>query len=1038
MSTYHIMQLKVFFHAEKSGRKLTCVKYKIFFCINGKQVETFEGVTDQTDGATEFISLEKNGELRIFVEGYKTPQMKKAMMQPLLSSGSYIVKIENNKLKDNAKFYTEDQYNQRKLELQTTLERVKQNRGHRSENIQNNAQLKVESKSVWDKVAKLATVRNHHLDWQNNHSIFEEQLEKLGKNYSEYKANNTKIINSPKMNILYFKSYMVYQFVTSQLKAIPNIRYQVFAKSDTKPLVNNNPSAAGADGMTKLTATHLDNYIQYFIGKNTINSKVFRPVTCVDEPQIQKIVVKTSMATTDPDPNYTVNMASVKNPPIVINPHSNEVLILAPEHYAEFDQKTKLLNKAISNVHRSNHELRKQIQARSIEEIEQLEKNLNLNQKAAISKINGEFSRVADIREVWIVETRANTQNAQPKTEFTRRYLTAQDYEDLNKKRLNTVAKVSITSSSTGLEGKGQTDTIRKVEDLKKINESFKKLSNDLKVTLLKKKIGNNDAKAIYDLIGGLGGEIAQQYNNSHGTDVSYEAQWMRMVAGSGAEGSMSVSNKGQDLKMSVGANASVKWTIFEGVKEWKWFYPSAEGWNLQYQNFDLGIIRFMAGTEVSGSIGANLGIAANLSIDISHKDGKQLISATVRDPGTSLAKAIDKAKKVKLEPANGTLTDTDNNQAKAELKAFAGAQIQGLFKGGVEWYNQYNKNSAGKEEPKFVSIASASAGGGLSAGAGAEGQFRIVYDTKDNKFKIYVAAHLCWGIGAKGIASFEVAGDQLLNYIGFIKSQLAYAGFKALIFIQSTAFKLASQVLAYCLGRNHPLTEIIDSFSVVFDNWIMSLDIDQGRLNTARNINSHLGKQELIYATPETKGILLYAITHWSSSSAAVFDVEYKFDKGEINFFPERKTAVINILKTCLSAAEWKNTIQHIHPQGRKLTIEQMGKVEGDLVRFLNYSPYDDDNAAKEVIEQINHAKNFKTEQNNHWMEDYIKYRNAVKQVNGSLDYMLVRNQDEAGFQQILIAQGLKGGLEQEQLHATNLDVLAPMTTVDQTNYQV
>lgn len=85
MSTYHIMQLKVFFHAEKSGRKLTRVKYKIFFCINGKQVETFEGVTDQTDGATELISLEKNGELRIFVEGYKTPQMKKAMMQPLLS-----------------------------------------------------------------------------------------------------------------------------------------------------------------------------------------------------------------------------------------------------------------------------------------------------------------------------------------------------------------------------------------------------------------------------------------------------------------------------------------------------------------------------------------------------------------------------------------------------------------------------------------------------------------------------------------------------------------------------------------------------------------------------------------------------------------------------------------------------------------------------------------------------------------------------------------------------------------------------------------
>ncbi|MFX5522608.1 hypothetical protein ABTD78_25370, partial [Acinetobacter baumannii] len=74
----------------------------------------------------------------------------------------------------------------------------------------------------------------------------------------------------------------------------------------------------------------------------------------------------------------------------------------------------------------------------------------------------------------------------------------------------------------------------------------------------------------------------------------------------------------------------STKWTLFEGVKEWRKFYPCETGWKLEYDNYDLGTIRFLIGAEISGFSGANLGIAGNLSVDISYQGTTQVIKAVV------------------------------------------------------------------------------------------------------------------------------------------------------------------------------------------------------------------------------------------------------------------------------------------------------------------------------------------------------------------------------------------------------------------------
>jgi hypothetical protein len=392
------------------------------------------------------------------------------------------------------------------------------------------------------------------------------------------------------------------------------------------------------------------------------------------------------------------------------------------------------------------------------------------------------------------------------------------------------------------------------------------------------------------------------------------------------------------------------------------------------------------------------------------------------------MSQMVDHNKKPMFQPAQGSLKIIGANQENAQnqgnigINAFAGAQIQGLLKGAVEWFKPKGDGSG---EGEFVAIASAAAGGGVSAGAGAQGQFQIGYDQTSGNFKILVAAHLCWGVGAKGVASFVVGTEHFLSYLGFIKSQVAHAGFKTLLYINQTAFLLASRILALCIGDNHALTKSVRELSLVYNQWINRIDIDQGRLNTAKNINSSAGKKELLYATPETKGILLYAVSHWTDLTTPIFDVNIAFMDMKVEFFPTRKTAVINILKTCISTEEWENTIQHIHPQGKKLTESQLGKVEGDIIRFLNYG--NEEKYAEDIIRCLNSGIDYKGTQINAWLQDYLKYRKGAKKIAGSLNYLLVKNQDDMRFKQLQIQQAIRGDSEEVTLIASNLNILAP-----------
>ena len=1038
-SYYYVVNCIIQFNRQ-GDEPLKGVKYKIsLFNSSNQIIEQFEDITN-TKGQTKPLIFDQNGTLKIFVEGYKTHlSTEKKWMEPLLSKDSHIIEIDESKLDQNVKFLTEKQYEIQKKNAQEIVANMKKTLEKSIYNgVPNifNVPTNKGGSSIFSKQIEMKAPPVFRMSMEKNGFLkdAEENLAYFEKDYKTYKEKNTKKI--PKLFFRYFKTYSIYQFVDSRNKGIPNVRYQIFDKKIEKALVNNKPIACNEKGLTEIAWTpsgtpYPKHYVRYFIGNIEIFSDFFKPLTCVDIPVINKIKLNTTLGVTTLDKNNTLSLGSLKKPPIIIDPHNNEVLILKPELYAEFDKKTKLLADAIGNVHKTNKELTRAIQARNLDEIKEMEKRLNINQEKAIEKINEDFQQHADIKEVWIVESQAQ-KTGNPKHNLARRYLNVSTYAQYKKNKLNQESQAQITNGNNP----------NGVEQPRQIESNFEKLSK--KLLTAKGSIGSEE-KAVYDLIGGLGGEIAEEYETSKGINVKQEAQWMRMVAGANGEGMISASSKG--VKMNLEGNASVKWTLFEGSKEWRKFFPSEDGWYLSYKEYDLGEIRFLIGAEVSGFSGANLGISGNLSIDITHQGTKQVITGVARDPQRSMTQMMRRVKDKNnpfIAADQGSLEliaknkEGGKNQANAEVKAFAGVQVQGVLKGAIEWFDP---GINGESEAKFVTIASASAGGGVSAGVGAEGQFQIGYSETSKTFRILVAAHLCWGVGAKGTAAFDVGAEQMLNYAGFIKSQIGYAGFKTLAFINEQSFLRLSQVLAVCIGEDHQITQGALILSRAYGLWIKNLDVDQGRLNTAKKVNSNRGRRELMYATPETKGILLYAVSHWTDKTAGIFDSRITFNSIidiDVTFFPERKTAIINILSCCTSAAEWRNTIQHIHPKGSKLNDSQLGKVEGDLIRFLNYDKFEDQVENKKrtetIIYCINHDQEYGGNDLNEWLKKYFQYRKGASEIKDHLNYLIVRNQDDFKFQQMKNEQGLLGGFGESTLTASNLKILAPFDD-DQNN---
>lgn len=997
------------------------IKYKVYILQNNKVVKEIADFTDER-GQTQKISVDSSSQLRILVEGYKTPFLnKKEWMPPLLSKGENIITIDDKKLSENLKFPTEQQYNVKK---ELAKKHVAQIKTYSLNILKSTSRISnKEIKSIDFPKSKIPIKIDKNLIKNSLRDPWLEGAEKalkdLGESYNDYKKKCT-IKLTLKQSILYFKSYSVYQFIDGQGKPISYLKYQIFEKNNKEPILNNMPKSVEKNGLTGVAFTYKENQVKYKIGSSDIFGDFFSPVVCVDDKQIQQIKIGVSMGGTAPDPNKTLGLGKAQKLPIIVNPHTDELLILPQEVFNTFEKITRDLEESIKNVHRTKYELDEKMKyiARTPEEIEEIEKRLNINQKKAVEKINEKFSDKADLREVLVLETTGDTKTGQKN--LLRKYLTAKEYDQLKSKRLNSEMKVKIKGGAIKSRNHKEDGDIE--IDLKELNKSFEELKDKLSLEIYKKKFGS-DEKAIYDMIGGIGGELAKQYQNSNGTNVSVESQWMRLVAGNGGEASIHATNKGVSIRAK--GDLSAKFVLFEKQKEWRSFCPSENGWNLAIGDMALGTIRFIRGCTLHGFSGANIGLTGNLSVDLPMRVGApQVVYPTTRKPSRTNANSGGR-----LEPTDADFDKTTENQVAAEVKAFAGAQLGVTVMASLEWYNDKTESP-----PKFVNIASAAPTLGGSIGGGFEGKFQIFL--QGGKFKFRVALHLCWGIGAKGSLDFEVDFKQMMHFALFVRSQLLQASFKQLLYIHKLAFSTLAQILAYCIGDDHPLTQQVEFLVEGYGRWIDSISSDQQRYRVAMNVNSPNGLEGLVRASPESKGILIYGVTHWSTPTASLFDMTISLNNLdlEVNRFVARKNAIINIFKTCISTREWMNVIQHVHPRATSQSASAMQKIEGDIIRFLNYG--EDKSIAEDIIRILNSGFDYEGGRENKWLKDYLKYRKQAKPIKGyPLNHLIVRNQDDIQFKQL---DYIEGYAENDAILASNLDVLEPFDDKEIQLYQV
>jgi hypothetical protein len=292
--------------------------------------------------------------------------------------------------------------------------------------------------------------------------------------------------------------------------------------------------------------------------------------------------------------------------------------------------------------------------------------------------------------------------------------------------------------------------------------------------------------------------------------------------------------------------------------------------------------------------------------------------------------------KPIKLPPFQADSENTkmpDGTGVKASVDAFAGVEGGITPKGSLQWLPPEKKD--------FVSFAEVAFDFALSAGIGAKANFHMYY--ANGKFRFKLSAGLTFGPGAKGALDFAVNLDQMFEMAKWLAIQLQHVGFKQLVFVSNAAFQAFSQVMVMVIGEQTPLGQALeetsDQIGQTFNAMLRDIDRSDAREKMLNGImrNPHW----LVYATPETRGMLLYQLTrHWAYDHARdtpAVKIEGTGYLPNIHFLDRRKQAIMKILTPVQLTAEWENVFQHMTADGSKIVKGDAGHNEGDVLRLLN-----------------------------------------------------------------------------------------------------
>ncbi|RBB13224.1 DNA repair protein, partial [Xanthomonas oryzae pv. oryzae] len=314
----------------------------------------------------------------------------------------------------------------------------------------------------------------------------------------------------------------------------------------------------------------------------------------------------------------------------------------------------------------------------------------------------------------------------------------------------------------------------------------------------------------------------------------------------------------------------------------------------------------------------------------------------------------------------------SDMNGMSVNAEASAGVEGGLTPSGELQWLPP--------EQTKPVAFARLSLDVAVSAGAGASAQLNIYY--AQGKFRVKASARLCWGVGAKGAIDFVVDAEGMLEFVKWVYYQLAHAGFKTLVYMAKDAFLALSQLLFMAIAKDseigQQLASSVGKISDSLDLVMNSLEKAENRHKLVKSINKK--PAWLIYATPETRGMLLYALTrhdwatHWNDAP----EVKYKGMDMQVHYLNEHKQAVINVMKCVKLRPEWSNVMQHMTIDGRKGT--DPGKADGDVMRFLNYGISLNPDLKGGVFDPLNDKPDWTPKDaQNTYLQDYLKHRSTL-----------------------------------------------------------
>ncbi|MCW7538458.1 hypothetical protein OOT46_11465 [Aquabacterium sp. A7-Y] len=689
-----------------------------------------------------------------------------------------------------------------------------------------------------------------------------------------------------------------------------------------------------------------------------------KPLCKGQTPYFYRCAFKTVQAVTAAEPDHRMQLAGKTSLPLLLNAEDEELIMIPPKDFAEFERLSGELENIMAGPHRAQLDLTRALEVKDVAAVQRAEKALGLAEDRVKTALNKDFKKLADLKEVIVFESYDKGKGKEPGIGIRRRYLPTKKYKELWDKRLNrNEFKVSL-----GLKSKGSPTGDHSVgASPKSLNTAALKESL-AKIKYETKKSWNSDPK-VFDLFDYAGNQFGYVEALSDSSEVENAAQWLRLVGGAGLSAEVDWKKKVQ-----VQGNLQGKLVLYEQKYTRRWAVPSLNGWLMCFSGIDLGAIRFTMEVQLAGFIGAKATLAG--SVGVTFDQGKAAFQAMRRDRSDSVAEAVDTRTGLpKFEPAAlNSKPPKDLNGAKFDVDAFAGIEGSITPAGKLQWLPP--------EEKAFVSFAELSVTGGVNAGAGAKAELTIYY--ANGKFMVKASARLCWGVGAKGAVDFAVDPAKMAQFVAWFYYQLLHAGFKILVYVGREVFDALSKVLFLVIAEDgdigRQLKASVKAIDEQFNTVLRSYENAEKRARLIAGINKL--PHWLVHATPETRGMLLYEITrHSTFSHFRAFPGLAGSDRSDVqvHYLDSHKQAIINILKPVQIVDEWNNVMQHMTRDGQKDDQRPRGQNEGEVMRFLNngVSLTEDLN---QLIRNINTpAKPGGEKTGNHYLDEFLKMRKAL-----------------------------------------------------------